>query len=262
MIDAADDERERHRHGMEQVALDVFREQQAEHRGRDEGDDQVAVRARGRSGKSAPGTPRPPRASRRSGWRRRTRPRARRSKPSRSPARIRWPVLEIGRNSVMPSTRPRISACSELVHGWVFTRKSATFRQNSGWLSVVLWPASSSTQPALGPAPGLVQAARVHGRNHLVARPAMQSSGAVIPGARLDRVERMAQQQLDRQERVVVLGHFHQAVERGHEHHRLQRPLRGEEHRRAAAQAAAERDHLLRAQLLDGVRVPAQRVGR
>src|SRR6185369_3442425 len=33
------------------------------------------------------------------------------SKPSRLPARIRCPVLEIGRNSVTPSTRPRIRAC-------------------------------------------------------------------------------------------------------------------------------------------------------
>ena len=31
-------------------------------------------------------------------------------KPSRLPARIRWPVLEIGRNSVRPSTMPRIAA--------------------------------------------------------------------------------------------------------------------------------------------------------
>ena len=32
------------------------------------------------------------------------------SNPSSAPARIRWPVLEIGRNSVRPSTTPMIAA--------------------------------------------------------------------------------------------------------------------------------------------------------
>src|SRR5512142_2838945 len=34
--------------------------------------------------------------------------------PSRSPARIRCPVLDTGRNSVRPSTMPRMSACSRM----------------------------------------------------------------------------------------------------------------------------------------------------
>src|SRR5688572_9941185 len=45
--------------------------------------------------------------------------------PSKLPARIKWPVLEIGKNSVRPSTIPRIAALSN--RGMSCIRRTLTF---------------------------------------------------------------------------------------------------------------------------------------
>ena len=114
MIDAADDERERHRHRLEQIGLDRTRRRARPSTAAGMNATTGCARAAGRRERSARGIPRPPRASRRSGSRRRRRRGSGWSKPSRSPARIRWPVLEIGRNSVRPSTMPRTQCIKKI----------------------------------------------------------------------------------------------------------------------------------------------------
>ena len=37
------------------------------------------------------------------------------AKPKRLPESIRWPVEEIGKNSVMPSTKPKMTACNKFI---------------------------------------------------------------------------------------------------------------------------------------------------
>src|SRR5215207_9597996 len=54
------------------------------------------------------------------------------SKPSSAPARIRWPVDEIGRNSVRPSTMPMTAALASKTISTRAPFKSADYREDLG----------------------------------------------------------------------------------------------------------------------------------
>ncbi len=118
-----EDEGRRHGNRVEQVGLDRLAEGQAENGQRQEGDEQVEDEF------WAAGSLVAPRAtlSSRSRYSQTTArmapdwmtisnslPRSS-LKSSRSPARIRWPVDEMGRNSVSPSTMPRMRALSRSI---------------------------------------------------------------------------------------------------------------------------------------------------
>src|SRR5437870_8654197 len=82
----------------------------------------------------------------------------------RSPARIRWPVLETGRNSVRPSTRPRISASMRL------DKKLPDGPPERRRVVGAIVPRVGQLHPPLGPFPGLEKPLRVDYGNDLIVR--------------------------------------------------------------------------------------------
>src|SRR2546422_2238834 len=170
--------------------------------------------------------------------------------PRRSLARIRCPVLEIGRNSVSPSTTPRISASRISI---CFPRMRVRCRCYCARRPAV--------RPTASVPPGRIQPARMLGGNDLVLRrdKAEQRHGDLRRPA--DRVEAMLQHPIYREVRVMALCHFDQAVERRNQDHPGQRALCGQLHGYAATQAAAEKKHVVRFQLPGGVFIPGEPVG-
>ncbi len=80
------------------------------------------------------------------------------SKPSSEPARIRWPVDEIGRNSVSPSTTPMTAALSSKT---VSTRVLVSFSPSEKKRGLSAAPrALAAGPPAVRAAPGAFHAAQ------------------------------------------------------------------------------------------------------
>src|SRR5574340_1255688 len=85
----------------------------------------------------------------------------------RSPARMRWPVLEIGRNSVRPSTMPRMNASIRLVI--LLSEKAADRRPEFGGAVGAIVPGASQLHPSFRPTPGVKKAPRMDYGNDFVA---------------------------------------------------------------------------------------------
>src|SRR5688500_1866070 len=76
---------------------------------------------------------------------------------------MRWPVDEMGRNSVRPSTMPRMNASIK------FDKKLPDGAPEGGRVVRAIVPCTFQRHPPLSPAPRLEKALRVDYRNHLVA---------------------------------------------------------------------------------------------
>src|SRR5207249_1198014 len=117
----------------------------------------------------------------------------------RSPARMRWPVVETGRNSVRPSTMPRMSASMRL------DKKLPDGPPEGRRVVRAIVPRAGQLHPPLRPFPGVVKALRVdYGNDFVVRRDQAQQRRGDLRRA-LDRVERVLEHQAHRKERVMVL---------------------------------------------------------
>src|SRR5678815_3921290 len=83
--------------------------------------------------------------------------------PSRSPARIRWPVEEIGRNSVRPSTMPRTNASMRL------DKELPDGLRECRHVVGAIVPRTAQLDPPLRSVPGVEKALRMDYRDDLVA---------------------------------------------------------------------------------------------
>src|SRR6185503_2970793 len=157
--------------------------------------------------------------------------------PIRSAATIRCPVLAIGRNSVSPSTMPRISACSS---GASATQKLLYCRPETRRAVGCIVAGATEQDPALRSAPGGEQPLGMLGRDHVVALGNEAQERRFHLRSDADRIEPMLQHPVDRQVPVVALRDRGKAVVWRHEDHPAQRPMRRELHGDPAPQAAAE----------------------
>src|SRR5919197_3573997 len=146
--------------------------------------------------------------------------------PSRSLTRMRCPVLEIGRNSVIPSTTPRINALMTSVPMRIEERLDAVPVR---LLSVgVVMARALERDPALRTRPRIEEAFCVLGRNHFVARCNQAKERRADSRRKASRIEPMPEHPADRQIRVIALRHFDEAVVGRNEHHACYWPLGSE----------------------------------
>src|SRR2546423_8492622 len=153
----------------------------------------------------------------------------------RSPARMRWPVDEIGRNSVRPSTMPRMSASSRLCNV-VFQEISYALPELGSIVGAIV-PRAAQLYPPFGAFPGVEKTLRMDHGDDLVALGAEAKQRRFDPRRALDGVEGVPQHPADRQIRVMVSGDIGQAVERRHEDYAAHRAGGGKLDGHAAAQA-------------------------
>src|SRR5678815_427378 len=174
--------------------------------------------------------------------------------PIRSAARIRWPVLEIGRNSVRPSTTPRISALRRSL-----IQECVDAPPEVGMCVDVVVVGAFEGDPALRARPGVVEKLGMFRRDDAIAHcdHAQQRRRNLRRAGK--RIEAMLEEPADGQVRIVAPADRHQAVERRDEDRRIDLALGGKAHRDAAAEAAAENVDLLR--LRSELVVPEQRIG-
>src|SRR5262249_6075394 len=135
--------------------------------------------------------------------------------PSRSPARMRWPVEEMGRNSVRPSTMPRTNASMRL-------DKELPYRlPECRHVVGAIVPGAGELDPPFRSLPGLEKPLRMDYGNDLVVLgdDAEKRRG---DGRRVrERVEGMLQHPAHRQVRGVVARGVGHAVVRRHQDHAL-----------------------------------------
>src|SRR3954471_10924242 len=127
---------------------------------------------------------------------------------SRSPARMRWPVLEIGRNSVSPSTMPRMTALIRMARSiFSLLSKKLGYCRPESWHAVrTIVACPGQQQPAFRPGPGFIQPPGVLRRNDfvLLGRDAKKRRSDLR--RELDRVEAVFEHQVDRHVPVIALG--------------------------------------------------------
>src|SRR5688572_6807839 len=129
---------------------------------------------------------------------------------SRSAARIRWPVLEIGRNSVSPSTMPRTTALSRRARS-IFSsllEKARDGLPEGGDAVRTIVVRALQLDPLLRAAPGVVERPRALDRDHFVARGGNAEQRHRELPRPLSRIERVAQHEPHRQIRIVMLRHL------------------------------------------------------
>src|SRR5258706_443554 len=160
---------------------------------------------------------------------------------SNSPARIRWPVLEIGRNSVRPSTTPRTRALRRSL-----IQKGVDARPEFGMSVDVVVVSAFECDPAFRARPGVEKNLGMLGRNDAIAHAddAEQRRGDLRRTR--ERIEAMLEKPADGQVRIVTPADRHHAVERRDEDCRVDLTVGCKAHRDAAAEAAAGNVDLLR----------------
>src|SRR3954471_11076673 len=119
--------------------------------------------------------------------------------PRRSPARMRWPVLEIGRNSVRPSTTPRIRATRRsLIQKGVDA--SPVKRVSVDGVVAGFF----QRDPALRSRPCGVEKLRMLGRDDAIAHRHQAEERDAERRRTRDGIEAVLEHPRDRQERVMV----------------------------------------------------------
>src|SRR6185503_8716704 len=172
----------------------------------------------------------------------------------RSPARMRWPVEEMGRNSVRPSTMPRMNASTRL------DKELPDGLPECGLVVGAIVPRAVELDPPLRSLPGFEKALRMDYGDDFVA-PGDQAKERRGDARRLpERVERMPQHPAHRQVRVVMPRDARQAVVRRDQNHAVDLAGRRQLDDDPGAQASPEENDLSRPELFPGDAVPLSRV--
>src|SRR6185503_4528257 len=174
--------------------------------------------------------------------------------PMRSAVRIRCPVLEIGRNSVMPSTTPRTTALRRS-----FIQECVDASPVVGMCVDGVVARFFQRHPALRSGPRVEEKLGMLRRDDAIAACHETEKRRGDLRRERERIEAVPEQDADGQERIVTLADRHHAVERRDEDQRVDLALGGELHRDSAAQASSEHVDLLR--LRREPVVPEERVG-
>src|SRR5262245_3567796 len=162
--------------------------------------------------------------------------------PIKSAATIRCPVLEIGRNSVIPSTTPRMSAYTSAVSAI----QKLAYRRPESLRAVGRVVAGTAQQDAaLRRGPRCEQLFGMLRPNHVVALGDEAEQRLLHLWREPDRVEAMLEHPIDGKVPVVPLRNSGKTVVRRDEDHSAHRSVRRELHGHPASQAAAENEDSL-----------------